>query len=162
MLVAFVQGVVSTFHEDFRPLYERGSKETSKGADEDFLEEGGVHPFLKAAEVPERRLFVNWCIIFRPRHGSCRIFPAMADPAGPKPNQIDPDNLSRLLELELIQKRATWKQAGERYRSVRAAGFVFLFVLIVGCLVGGYFAFLRVNETRQSQPSAASDSVPDR
>jgi hypothetical protein len=86
----------------------------------------------------------------------------MADPAGPKPNQIDPDNLSRLLELELIQKRATWKQAGERYRAVRAAGFVFLFVLIVGCLVGGYFAFMRMNETRQSQPSAASDSVPDR
>lgn len=86
----------------------------------------------------------------------------MADPAGPKPNQIDPDNLSRLLELELIQKRATWKQAGERYRAVRVAGFVFLFVLIVGCLVGGYFAFMRMNETRPNQPSTATDSVPDR
>jgi hypothetical protein len=86
----------------------------------------------------------------------------MADPAEAKPNEIDPDNLSRLLELELIQKRATWKQAGERYRAVRAAGFVFLFVLIVGCLVGGYFAFMRMNETRPNQPSAAADSVPDR
>jgi len=45
----------------------------------------------------------------------------MADPSEPKPNEIDADNLSRLLELELIQKRATWKQAGERYRSFRAA-----------------------------------------
>jgi hypothetical protein len=61
-----------------------------------------------------------------------------------KPNEIDPDNLSRLLELELIQKRATWKQAGERYRSIRAAGFIFLFVLIVGCLIGGYFALMRL------------------
>jgi len=36
----------------------------------------------------------------------------MAEPAGPKLNEIDADKLSRLLELELIQKRATWKQAG--------------------------------------------------
>ena len=86
----------------------------------------------------------------------------MADPAGPKPNEIDADSLSRLLELELIQKRATWKQAGERYRSIRAAGFVFLFVLIVGCLVGGYFAFMRMNESRPNQQSAVTDSVPDR
>jgi hypothetical protein len=86
----------------------------------------------------------------------------MADPTEPKLKEVDPDNLSRLLELELIQKRATWKQAGERHRAVRAAGFVFLFLLIVGCLVGGYFAFMRMNETRPNQPSAASDSVPDR
>jgi hypothetical protein len=76
----------------------------------------------------------------------------MANPVESKPDEIDPDNLSRLLELELIQKRATWKQAGERYRSVRAAGFVFLFVLIVGCLIGGYFAFMRVNEQRANPP----------
>jgi hypothetical protein len=86
----------------------------------------------------------------------------MAEATEPRPNQIDPDNLSRLLELELIQKRATWKHAGERHRAIRAAGFVFLFLLIVGCLVGGYFAFMRMNETRPNQPSAATSSVPDR
>ena len=86
----------------------------------------------------------------------------MVDPTQAYTRDIDPDNLSRLLDLELIQKRATWKQAGERYRSIRTAGFVFLFVLIVGCVIGGYFAFLRVNETRQSQPSAASSHVPGR
>jgi len=80
----------------------------------------------------------------------------MADSSEPKPNEIDADNLSRLLELELIQKRATWKQAGDRYRSFRAAGFVFLFVLIVGCLVGGYFAFMRVNEPRANHPTTSS------
>jgi len=80
----------------------------------------------------------------------------MADLSEPKPNEIDADNLSRLLELELIQKRATWKQAGERYRSFRAAGFVFLFVLIVGCLVGGYFAFMRVNKQRANQPTTSA------
>jgi len=95
-------------------------------------------------------------------HDICGFLGIMADPAGPKPNEIDADKLSRLLELELIQKRATWKQASERYRSIRTAGFVFLFVLIVGCLIGGYFAFMRLNESRPNQPSAVTDSVPDR
>jgi hypothetical protein len=162
VLVAFIQGVVGPFHEDFRPLNERGGKETCEGADEDFLEEGGVHPFLRAAEVPERRLFtINHHTIFASGTGVAE-FPVMAEATEPKPKEIDPDHLSRLLELELIQKRATWKQAGERYRSIRAAGFVFLFVLIVGCLIGGYFAFMRMNETRSNQPSPAANSVPDR
>ena len=86
----------------------------------------------------------------------------MADATELKPKEIDPDNLSRLLELELIQKRATWKQAGERYRAIRAAGFVFLFFLIVACLVGGYFAFMRMNESRPNQPNAAVSDNPDR
>jgi hypothetical protein len=77
----------------------------------------------------------------------------MVDPIPANTREIDPDNVSRLLELELIQKRATWKQAGERYRSIRTAGFVFLFVLIVGCVIGGYFAFIRVNEQRANQPA---------
>jgi hypothetical protein len=85
-------------------------------------------------------------------HDICGFLGIMAAPAGPKLNEIDADKLSRLLELELIQKRATWKQAGERYRTIRTAGFVFLFVLIVGCLIGGYFAFTRVNEQRANQP----------
>jgi hypothetical protein len=89
-------------------------------------------------------------------HDICGFLGIMADPAGPKPNEIDADKLSRLLELELIQKRATWKQAGERYRSIRTAGFVFLFVLIVGCVIGGYFAFIRVNEQRANQPASST------
>ena len=59
MLVAFIQGVVSPFHEDSGPLNERGGQETSEGADEDFLEERGVHPFLKAAIVPVLKVFTN-------------------------------------------------------------------------------------------------------
>jgi hypothetical protein len=80
----------------------------------------------------------------------------MVDPIPTNTCEIDPDNVSRLLELELIQKRATWKQAGERYRSIRTAGFVFLFVLIVGCVIGGYFAFIRVNEQRANQPASST------
>jgi len=80
----------------------------------------------------------------------------MADPVQSHPNATDADQLARLLELELIQKRASWKQAGERARSIRAAGFVFLFVLIAGCLIGGYFAFTRISEQRPNQSSSAA------
>ena len=58
VLVALIQGVVGPFHEDFRPLNERGGKETGEGADEDFLEEGGVHPCLTATIVPVAKVFV--------------------------------------------------------------------------------------------------------
>jgi hypothetical protein len=54
VLVALIQGVVGPFHEDFRPLNERGGKETGKGADEDFLEEGGVHPFFESNDSASR------------------------------------------------------------------------------------------------------------
>jgi hypothetical protein len=64
----------------------------------------------------------------------------------------DTDQLTKLLELELAQKRATWKQTGDRAKSVRAAGFVFLFLLIVACLAGGYFVFMRVSAQRANPP----------
>jgi len=80
------------------------------------------------------------------------------EPAQLKTNESDPEKLTRLLELELIQKRATWKQTGQRARSIRAAGFVFLFVRIVACLVGGYFVFMWVNEQRPNKPvTSATD-----
>jgi hypothetical protein len=80
----------------------------------------------------------------------------MANPAEPKINETE--TLTRLLELELAQKRASWKQAGERARSIRAAGFVFLFFLILACLVGGYFAFMRVSAQRANPlPTSATD-----
>ena len=77
----------------------------------------------------------------------------MTDSSDPKTREIE--DLSRLLELELIQKRATWQQAGERYRSYRAAAFVFLALLVVACLIGGYFVFLRVSEQRADPPSSS-------
>lgn len=85
----------------------------------------------------------------------------MTDNPGGSSVQNDTEQLTKLLELEMAQKRATWKQAGERARSVRAAGFVFLFVLIVGCVVGAYFAFMRVNEERANpHPKPVAESNP--
>lgn len=85
-----------------------------------------------------------------------RIFDEMTEQTQIKTPEIDSEKLTRLLELELVQKRATWKQTNERARSIRAAGFLFLFFLIVACLVGGYFAFTRMSEQRQNHPPSAT------
>ncbi|HME89762.1 MAG TPA: hypothetical protein VKE30_11185 [Chthoniobacterales bacterium] len=197
VLVAFIQRVIRPFYKDLGPFDKRGGEKTGEGANEDFLEECRVHPFLQAtmmpvnelfgedvglaearlsltprccavgAQAPDPELFKRFPSLVGPNTGlksavssarELRIFWGMAEPAETETKEIDPDQLTRLLELELIQKRATWKQAGERARSIRTAGFVFLFVLIVACLLGGYVAFMRVNQQRTNQqPSSAID-----
>jgi hypothetical protein len=77
----------------------------------------------------------------------------------PNPNESDPEKLQRLLELELVRKRAEWKQTGDRYRAFRSMSFVFLFLLIAGALVAAFFVFSRVNEQRSNQRSPDSVDV---
>jgi hypothetical protein len=78
---------------------------------------------------------------------------AMSDPVQSRPNAPGADDLSRLLELELIQKRATWKQTSQRHCSFRTAAFLFLFLLIAGCVFGFFFVFTRVNQERPNRPA---------
>ncbi len=80
----------------------------------------------------------------------------MPNPVQTQPVDSDVEQLSRLLELELIQKRATWKQAKERKKSLRSLAVLFVFLLIAGCLLGFFFAFNRVNEKRQSRPAVTT------
>lgn len=80
----------------------------------------------------------------------------MPNPLQTEPVGSDAEQVSRLLELELIQKRAAWKQAKERKKSVRSLAVLFVFLLFVGCLLGLFFAFNRVNEERQSRPAATT------
>ena len=77
----------------------------------------------------------------------------MSDPLQSRPNASGGDELSRLLELELIQKRATWKQTSQRNRSVRTAAFLFLFLLIAGTVFGFFFVFTRVSGERPNRPA---------
>ena len=90
------------------------------------------------------------------RHEICSFVKPMPQPPETTAKQNDTDQLTKLLELELMQKRATWKQAGDRAKSIRAAGFVFLFLLIAACAVCGYFVFVRVSEQR-SHPAPSAD-----
>ena len=67
VLVALVQGVVGPFNEDSCPFDEAGRKESGEGADEDFLEEGGVHPCLPATIVPLHEGLYKIVDLARPR-----------------------------------------------------------------------------------------------
>lgn len=148
MLVAFIQGIIGALDKDFRPLDERCGQESGYGADDNFLEKGGLHcPFnsSEGARIAQCLPFSAW---------ELRIFRAMSGSVQSRPNSPGADELSRLLELELIQKRATWKQTSQRNRSFRTAAFLFLFLLIAGTVLGFFFVFTRVNEERPNRPAS--------
>jgi hypothetical protein len=75
-----------------------------------------------------------------------------------KPEPLDPEQMVRLLDLELMHKRALRKQASARRSSWRAASFLFLFVVILGAALAAYFAFTsgRVDELRARQNSTST------
>jgi hypothetical protein len=73
--------------------------------------------------------------------------------------QAEAEQIAKLLELELMQKRAAWKQAGARRRNARAMSFAFLFLIIVGCLAGLFFAFSMINGERPKQSDASTPAL---
>lgn len=75
-----------------------------------------------------------------------------------KPKSTDPQELARLLEIELIQKRAAWKQAAARHRTIRMASFAFLFIVIMAALLIYFFVFSDLSENRNApKPAPAAD-----
>jgi hypothetical protein len=156
VLVTLVQGVISTFHEYLCPLNERGSQEAGKRANDDLLEKRAVHGTFNSSEGARiRNVSGSWeqGAIFGMGVAGLE---AMADPIRSQSAANDAEQLSRLLELELIQKRAAWKQAQQRKKSYRSLAFLFLFLLFAACLLGFFFAFNRVSEERQNRPAATS------
>jgi hypothetical protein len=69
-----------------------------------------------------------------------------SDDRKPEPKDIDPEQLTRLLELELMQKRAGWQQAGARHRTIRTVSFLFLFIVIVASAVVFFIFFSGMKE----------------
>jgi hypothetical protein len=51
----------------------------------------------------------------------------------------DPVELARLLDIELIQKRAEWQRASRRYRAVKTLSLLFLFLVIAGVILAVFF-----------------------
>lgn len=79
--------------------------------------------------------------------------------ASPKLNQNEAETLTRLLELELAQKRAAWKEAGARRRNARMMSFAFLIMIIIGCLFGLFFAFSMVRDSKPNE-RPSSEMLP--
>ena len=75
------------------------------------------------------------------------------------PEETDPEKLARLLDLELMQKRAEWQQRKARRGSFRAMSFVFLFVIIAAALVG-FFLFFNPERVREMRPSPVDTVTP--
>ncbi len=59
-----------------------------------------------------------------------------------KPEPTDPEQLLRMLDLELAQQRIARQRAGSPYRLFRLASFIFLFAVIVGAALAFYFVFV--------------------
>ncbi len=79
----------------------------------------------------------------------------------PDPGALDPEKLAKLLEVELMQKRAGWQQAKQRRSSFRAVSFLFLFVVVVGALFAFWFLFSpgRVEELKATG-AAPTEATP--
>ena len=59
------------------------------------------------------------------------------------------EELGKLLEIELIQKRTEWQRTTARNKNLKTLSLMFLFVVVLAGLAGFYFVFMRTNEQRQ-------------
>jgi hypothetical protein len=80
-----------------------------------------------------------------------------------KPEQTDPEQLVRLLELELAQQRAALQRARSPYRNFRIASFVFLFAVLLGAALAFYYVFVAGGlddvRARTEPPATATPSA---
>ncbi len=76
----------------------------------------------------------------------------------PEPAEIDPDKLEKLLEIELMQKRAAWQQAKARRGNLRLLSVLFLVVIVALALFAFvmYFSPARMQELKSHATPAAS------
>jgi hypothetical protein len=83
-----------------------------------------------------------------------------------KPEPSDPDQLLRLIDIELAQKRAARQQAPSPFRGFRLASFIFLFAVILGVAIAFYYVFYSgglddMRSRARTQPTASpSSSAP--
>ena len=77
-----------------------------------------------------------------------------------KPKSTDPEELARLLEIELMQKRNEWKQAAARARTIRMVSFVFLFLVILGALLAYFFVFSELSGNHPAEKSPPASTQP--
>ena len=70
------------------------------------------------------------------------------------------DELMRVLDLELVQKRVRWQQDREKYRTLRVLSFSFLSLVILAGLFGFFFFFTRAKDVREQRPALSPALSP--
>jgi len=83
-------------------------------------------------------------------------------PGKAESTQTDPGDLARVLELELLQKRAARQRANARYRAARGLSFLFLFIIILAAIGAFFFLLLRAKDAAANRPgrSVTSEQQP--
>ena len=70
------------------------------------------------------------------------------------------ENLIRLLDLELTQKRTAWKRAATRHRTFRIIGAFSILMILAAIFVALFFLFSQANDERaNARPSMISDKA---
>lgn len=73
----------------------------------------------------------------------------------------DPGDLARVLELELLQKRAAWQRTQARYGVIRIISIFFLVIVMAASIAGFFLLFSRFSGERvHHQPPAPNASAP--
>lgn len=80
----------------------------------------------------------------------------------PEISDHDAEKLMRIMELELIQKRAQLQRTAANGRSLRTFSYAFVFLLVIATVVGFFLVFTGVTSSpsRQSMSEAGIPSQP--
>ena len=77
-----------------------------------------------------------------------------------QPIENESENLIRLLDSELTQKRLAWKRAATRHRTFRILWAFSILMILAAIFVALLFLFSQANEERaNSRPSTISDKA---
>jgi hypothetical protein len=82
------------------------------------------------------------------------------DESKPQSRAGDDDALLKALEIELIQKRASWQKAHGQRNAWRSASFVFLFIVVIGALFALYYVMTAVPHKNSEHPDRAPAASP--
>ena len=70
----------------------------------------------------------------------------------------DPEELSRLLEIELLQKKAAWQQKTARNKNLKTVSIMFLFLVVMGGLAAFYFVFMQAKDGQHNRAPQMTDA----
>ena len=84
------------------------------------------------------------------------------DESKPESRASDDDAMLKALEIELLQKRASWQKARGQRSAWRSASFVFLFIVVMGALFALYYVMTTVPHKPSELPAPTPAASPAR